>query len=80
MKYFLCLVVLVGCSSNNVVQPLGVGGLKYKVGNVVQTKLGETGIIISIWENAERPYFIDIYGSSQNVSYEERFIVKVIEE
>lgn len=74
MKYFLCLIVLVGCADGKNTT------LKYKKGDIVLTKLGETGIIINVQKYAGRPYYIDIKDSSQNVSYEESFIVKVIEE
>lgn len=76
MKYFLCLIVLVGCNSTPS-KPL-----KYKEGDVVLTKLGETALITSIHENMwpERPYTLDIKDSSDHVQYSEDFIVKVIKE
>lgn len=71
MKYLLCLIVLVGCAESK--------PLKYKVGDVVETKLGETGLIILTWEGAYRPYLIDIKNSAEDVRYQEEFIVRVIE-
>lgn len=76
MKYLFCLIVLVGCSSTPS-KPL-----KYKVGDVVETKLGETALIVDIHEQIwpERPYFLDIKNSGgYSVQYSEDFIVRVIE-
>lgn len=71
MKYFLCLIVLVGCAESK--------PLKYKQGDIVLTKLGEIGLITYASDDYYYPYFIDIKGSSEQVEYKEDFIVKVIE-
>lgn len=73
MKYFLCLIVLVGCAESKV--------LKYKTGDVVETKLGEIGLITFTNHHswAVYPYTLDIKGANKKVEYKEDFIVKVIE-